>query len=225
MLRRLLSLRAALATYLQALSAGDHPAVLLRCAPDPASPDPAGLVPTLFLIKDALLQASGEDLPGALGELRELLGALGSGDGGDAAQLVRARALGTPGKGAAAGASPAEARTLVVRAAAQRQGDVSRLLFLVEHLLAVLYQHLRACSPGANSGISSAALSALQANGGTARPTLRALGSDKDLDQLRRLTAPAIAAMERLLAECDPPGDRSSLDLLVRRTKELLAAL
>jgi hypothetical protein len=203
---RLLELRAAVAAYLRALTSGDDAPVLLRASPGAAGGEPAGTIPTLLLVKDALVQAAAEQLPEALGDEAALAAALRGGDAAAAADVVSSRGLGTPGKG------PAAARAAAARAATQRQGDAARLLALVEHLLAVLHQHLSRCAPGAPGETAP-------------RPTLDDLGSPRDLDQLRRLTAPAIAALERLLGEGALPGDQAGLELLVRRTKELLMAL
>jgi hypothetical protein len=200
---RLLELRAAIAAYLRALTSGDDAPVLLRASPGATGGEPAGTVPTLLLVKDALVQAAAEQLPEALGDEAALAAALRGGDAAAAADAVASRGLGTPGKG------PAAARAATARAATQRQGDAARLLSLVEHLLAVLHQHLSRCAPGAPGDAAP-------------RPTLDDLGSPRDLDQLRRLTAPAIAALERLLGEGALPGDQAGLELLVRRTKELL---
>jgi hypothetical protein len=209
---RVLALRGALASYLRALSAAGPAPVLFRCTPAADPPGP-GLVPTLFLLKDALVQVALSDLPEALGELPALLDALRAGDPGAVADAVRAHGLGARGKAAPAGGA-AEARELVVRAAAQRHAQVGALVFLAEQLLATLYQHLRACAPAAGDGAA-----------GAARPTREALGSARDLDQVRRLTEPAVAALERLLGEGRLPGDRAAFDLLLRRTKEQLAML
>jgi len=62
-LRRVLSLRCALAHFLLQLAADPRAPVLFRCTTPAAGSglDVAGLMPTLFLLKDALMQVSNGD--------------------------------------------------------------------------------------------------------------------------------------------------------------------
>ena len=230
---RIVALRSAIASYLRARSADEQNPTLLPVAPGAATADLPSITPTLFLVKDALVQAAVHDLPEALGEQPALLHALRSGDVRAAEEMVQARAWGTPGKGEDLVGS-ASARAALVRAASLRQAEACRLVFLVEHLLAILYQHLRLGAAGAQRGaetVGSAALAALrpsnaaQSPGGGGGVTLDQLGSAKDFDQLRRLAEPAIAALEGLVAGAALPGDRSTIELLIRRTKECLMAV
>jgi len=167
------------------------------------------LTPTLFLVKDALVQAAVHDLPDALSEQPAMLQALKSGSGHLANALMH-------GKGTASGS--ASARAALARAASHRLFIASRLQFLVEQLLAILYVHLRLGEGNRrHGGAASHAIAALQPSRGLER-----LGSPKDFDQLRRLVEPAIAALEQLLAVKAIPDDSSALEMLVRRTKECL---
>lgn len=212
---KILALRCALASYLRILSADAESPTLFPCVPAATSGDLSAVSPTLFLIKDALLQAAVHDLPDALNEQAALVAALKDGGGGSG--------LGDDGSGEAA-----VVRVGVVRAASQRQYEISRLGYLVEHLLAILFQHLRYGGGGRQGrGGAGAALAALRPSNMQTPPKspMELLGSVKDLDQLRRLTEPVIAALERMLGERALPGDIASFELLVRRTKECLASL
>ncbi len=204
-------MRCALASYLRILSADTDSPTWFPCVPAATSGDLSAVSPTLFLIKDALLQAAVHDLPDALNEQAALVATLKNGgglgdDGGDAAVV----------------------RVGVVRAASQRQSEISRLGYLVEHLLAILFQHLRYGGGRGGSGAGTpGAMAALRPSNMQTPPKspMELLGSAKDLDQLRRLTEPAIAALERLLGDRALPGDLASFELLVRRTKDCLATL
>jgi hypothetical protein len=183
--------------------------------PAATSGDLSAVSPTLFLFKDALLQAAVHDLPDALNEQAALVSTLKSGSG-----------LGDDGGREDA----AVVRVKVVRAASQRQSEISRLGYLVEHLLAILFQHLRYGGGGRHGrggAGGAAALAALRPSNMQTPPKspMELLGFAKDLDQLRRLTEPAIAALERMLGERALPGDLGSFELLVRRTKDCLATL
>lgn len=209
---RILGLRCALSSYLCILSSHPEAPTLLPCVPA-ATGDLSGVSPTLFLIKDALLQAAVHDLPDALGEQAALIGALRGGPDGSA--LVQ--------RGQEA--DSAEQRAALVKSAGMRQGEISRLGYLIEHLLAILFQHLRL--GGGKRRMVGGALAALRPSNiqTPTRDPIAQLGSAKDLDQLRRLTEPAIAALERMLGERSLPGDGASFELLIRRTKECLATL
>ena len=155
------------------------------------------------------------DLPDSLSEQAALMSALRSGTDGGPASLVQ---IGDEG-------DVAEQRSRLVRSAGMRQGEITRLVYLVEHLLAILFQHLRL--GGGKGRMTGGALAALRPSNIQTPPRdpMAQLGSAKDLDQLRRLTEPAIAALERMLGERSLPGDGASFELLIRRTKECLAAL
>ncbi len=203
-------MRCALATYLCILSSHTESPTLFPCVPAATSSDLSAVSPTLFLIKDALLQAAVHDLPDALNEQASLVATLRNG-----------RGLGDD-----SGGDAAVVRVGVVRAASQRQSEISRLGYLVEHLLAILFQQLRYAGRQGRSG--DGVMSALRPSNMQTPPKspTEQLGSAKDLDQLRRLTEPAIAALERMLGErALLPGDLSSFELLVRRCKECLGTL
>jgi hypothetical protein len=115
-----------------------------------------------------------EDMPEALEEEPLLLEGL-SGGGGE----LQA----SPGCGGASSTAGA-ARTRAVRAAAAAGAQLDKLLYLTEHLLAVLYCHLRACLPAPLLGAASPdkGMLAYAANGGggsEAHPTLATLGSER----------------------------------------------
>jgi len=209
-----LALRCALASYLRILSADAESPTLFPCVPAATSGDLSAVSPTLFLIKDALLQAAVHDMPDALNEQAALVATLKDGGSG----------LGNDSSGEAA-----VLRVGVVRAASQRQTEISRLGYLIEHLLAILFQHLRYGGGGrqGRAGVPGAALVALRPSNMQTPPKspMELLGSAKDLDQLRRLTEPAIAALERMLGERALPGDLASFELLVKRLKDRLASL
>ena len=182
--------------------------------PVATSGDLSAVSPTLFLIKDALLQAAVHDLPDALNEQAALVSTLKSGGGfGDG--------------GGGGGGEAAVVRVGIVRAASQRQSEISRLGYLIEHLLAILFQHLRYGGGRQGRGAGGASGVTLRPSNMQTPPKspMEQLGSAKDLDQLRRLTEPAIAALERMLGERALPGDLASFELLVRRTKDCLATL
>eukprot|EP00887_Chlorella_sp_A99_P002898 scaffold6.g2898.t1 len=233
---KVLGLRCALAHHLHELTAGEAPAALLRCATGPGGVDAPGLVPTLFLLKDALVEAVLEDLPEVLGELPALEDALRAGEPAAAAELAQVQGPGSPG-GAPPG--PAGARAAVTRATAARTRQLARLLYLVEHLLAIVFNHLRLCLPppalggGAAAAANGGALLVTPGGGGggAGQLTPGALGSERDLEQLRRLLEPVVIQLERLGAASGAGAsllrraDGSSLALLVRRTKEYLLSL
>ena len=192
---KILGLRLALASYLQLLSSpsgaqdnGHPPPTLFPCVSEAGSAggDLAAVSPTLFLFKDALLQAAVHDLPDAVADRDVCLNALRQQQQQQKMQM--------------------EERTSMVRAATTYQKEVGLLGALIEHLLAILFQHLK--------------VAAVVNSGGGIDGTAQRLGSAKDLDQLRRLTEPAIVALERMLSEGVLPGDASSFELLIRRTKE-----
>lgn len=215
-LNRILALRCALASYLRILSADAESATLFPCVPVATSGDLSAVSPTLFLIKDALLQAAVHDLPDALNEQAALVSTLKSGGG-----------FGGDGAGGGGSGETAVVRVGAVRAASQRQSEISRLGYLIEHLLAILFQHLRYGGGRQGRGAGGASGAALRPSNMQTPPKspMEQLGSAKDLDQLRRLTEPAIAALERMLGERALPGDLASFELLVRRTKDCLATL
>ncbi|KAL4457392.1 hypothetical protein ABPG75_012257 [Micractinium tetrahymenae] len=234
---RVLSLRCALSQYLLQLSADPRSPVLFRCTPSASGRGggldaAAGLVPTLFLVKDAMLQAVLEDMPELLADEPLLLDALRAGDsagGADLAVAAAAAVAASPGGGPA---SAAAGRARLARAAANAGSQLSKLLYLTEHLLALLYTHLRLCLPapalGAGPASPEKGMLALAANGGGADggPGLQALGSERDLDQLRRLMEPIVMQLERATAGASLAGrEVVSLALLVRRSKEYLSML
>lgn len=186
---------------------------MFPCVPAATSGDLSAVSPTLFLIKDALLQAAVHDLPDALNEQAALVATLKDASGGFSEDRSGDAAV---------------VRIGVVRAASQRQSEISKLGYLIEHLLAILFQHLRYGRQGrGGAGVPGAALAALRPSNMQTPPksSLELLGSVKDLDQLRRLTEPAIAALERMLGERALPGDLASFDMLVKRLKDCLASL
>ncbi|KAL4441042.1 hypothetical protein ABPG77_010473 [Micractinium sp. CCAP 211/92] len=231
---RVLAMRCALSHYLLQLSADPRSPVLFRCTPSAGGRGGleavAGLVPTLFLVKDAMLQAVLEDMPELLADEPLLLDALREGDsagGADLAVAAAAAVAASPGGGPGGAVA---GRAQLARAAASAGGQLSKLLYLTEHLLALLYTHLRLCLPAPALGAASPdkGLLAVAANGGGVEggPGLQALGSERDLDQLRRLMEPIIMQLERATAGASLAGrDVASLALLVRRTKEYLSML
>jgi len=184
-------------------------------APVAASSEAPSSTPTLFLIKDALVQAAVYDLPEILGEQFSDLRTLRSGDMRSAEEIVESRKWATPGKG------PSDARAALVRAASLHQADINRLIYLTEHLLAILYLHLR-IDRGAENLHANASLGAMKSSHANMSESS---GSYKNVDQLRRLVEPAIAALERILSDALLSGDTSSLELLIRRTKECLLVI
>ena len=227
---KIVALRCAVASYLRAMSASSTAApILFPCAPlSSGSGDLAAITPTLFLIKDALLQAAVHDLPDALADQSALMAVLEKGGAVlTSASLYRREESNHINDDDAA----AETRAAVVRAASLRHTEVVRLGTLIEHLLAILFQHLKVVGVGASG--RGGGISALRPSNSAYPPSpssvMKAqgnqLGSVKDLDQLRRLTEPAIAALEGLLGAGSLPGDTASFELLIRRTKERLAAV
>lgn len=209
----LLEVRCALVAYLRALTQAGL--VRLSCAPTLDAEGDLSLSshPSLCLLKDALVQAAVRDLPVAVENTSTIMRALRSGDPRAVEDAVRHRdvflAAGPP-KGQL---HPAEARAILVRAATARETEISRLLLLIEQLLALIYCHVRTGG------------TCLQLGGdGVNKPLGHPVGSQKDWDQLRRLLEPAIAALERMLGEGVLPVDRVSFELVLRRTKEGVAA-
>lgn len=113
-------------------------------------------------------QAVLEDMPELLSDEPQLLDALRAGDGA---------------AGGGGGGSPPRAR--LARAAAAAGAQLGKLLYLTEHLLAVLYTHLRLCLPapalGAPSPDKGGMLAYGAANGGAdhGQPSLQTLGSER----------------------------------------------
>jgi hypothetical protein len=128
-------------------------------------------------------------MPELLGEEPLLLDALRAGDSPDAAELAAAAAA-MSGTVAVAGAASSPGggrggRARLARAAASAGAQLSKLLYLTEHLLALLYTHLRLCLPApALAGSLSPdkgmlALGAADGGGGGGQPSLQTLGSER----------------------------------------------
>lgn len=246
-------------------------------------------------------------MPEVLEEEPQLLEALRSG-GGDGGVRSTELALASP-NGGTASAAPGAARSCLARAASAAGTQLNKLLYLSEHLMAVLYTQLRHSLPAPTLGSASPdkGMLAYDANGGSSatenvRPSQQALGSERvsipaaaalvwygrrlakvwfgrrrssgggwlagwhtpqetggmfqpaptcriccsccmpstdcwppapiallqDLDQLRRLMEPVVAALESVTARLGTGAARrdvDSLQLLVRRTKEYLSLL
>jgi hypothetical protein len=110
-------------------------------------------------------------------------------------------------------------RTAVSCDASTLDAQLSRLLYLIEHLLAIIHQHLR---PDSAARRSSDRWDGVLPNGSIYAGLL---GSEHELDQLRRLMEPIILKLERVMERGGGAGalagkDISGLELLVRRTKE-----
>ncbi|KAL4853554.1 Nuclear pore complex protein NUP205 [Chlorella vulgaris] len=221
---KVLSLRCALSHYLLQLATDPRQPVVFRVSPPSlggagVGMEVAGLMPTLFLIKDAMLQAVVYDMPEVLEEEPQLLEALRSG-GGDGGIRSSELALASP-NGGTASAAPGAARSLLARAASAAGTQLNKLLYLSEHLMAVLYTQLRHSLPAPTLGSASPdkGMLAYDANGGSSatenvRPSQQALGSDRDLDQLRRLMEPVVAALESVTARLGTGAARRDVDSL-----------
>lgn len=223
-------MRAALGSYFCTASSSTSFAI----APDPVltSTDPsAGIAPTLFLIKDALIQAVVIDLPEIISEESRAKNMLSSSSlymatrqmngGGTADDLAMQHAVEeyVSSKGLPPFADRAELRAMLVETVSRCSADVSKLISLIEHLMALLYQQLK-----------HAAL----AENGDGRSISK---KRNELDQLRRLTEPAITSLEQMLAgnllvlrepSNGMSGDgfqRTSFELIIRRVKEIFSSL
>lgn len=128
-------------------------------------------------------QAVLEDMPELLGDEPLLLDALREGDaagGADPAAAAAAVAAASPG-GALAGAG----RACLARAAANAGSQLSKLLYLTEHLLALVYTHLRLCLPapalgGVPSSPDKGMLAVADNDSGVAdAPGVQTLGSER----------------------------------------------
>lgn len=213
---RVLSLRCALSRYLLQLSVVG--AAHFRCMPHTAVAGGQSLEPTLFLLKDALLQAVSEDLPDVLAEQPTLLAALQSPERYRDANLSKAS-----GSGGSTSSPLPSLRVELVLGASMLYRQLAKLLFLSEHLLAAIMMHLRSSAlPGNMAGGI-----AVEAGGAQERlAPIKALGSERDLAQLRRLLEPVILQLEQQSAGIGTLGhDQASLFLLLRRTKEQLSRL
>lgn len=125
-------------------------------------------------------------MPEALGDEPLLLEALRAGDTAAGSDLVAAAAAAV---GAAGGSSPpgrGGARARLARAASTAGAQLAKLLYLTEHVLAILYTHLRLCLPAPALGGGAASpgkgMLAVAANGGTTGDgalSLQALGSER----------------------------------------------
>lgn len=122
-------------------------------------------------------------MPELLADEPLLLDALREGDSAGGADLAVAAAAAVA---ASPGGGPGGAITgcaQLARAAASAGGQLSKLLYLTEHLLALLYTHLRLCLPAPALGAASPdkGLLAVAANGGGVEggPGLQALGSER----------------------------------------------
>ncbi len=122
-------------------------------------------------------------MPELLADEPLLLDALREGDsagGADLAVAAAAAVAASPGGGPGGAVA---GRAQLARAAASAGGQLSKLLYLTEHLLALLYTHLRLCLPAPALGAASPdkGLLAVAANGGGVEggPGLQALGSER----------------------------------------------
>ena len=165
----------------------------------------------------AALQAS-EDLYTVLDERRQLLLCLS-----DSSAL------------AASDQPPSQSQLASAAAAAEKQ--LRSLLFIIENALAVLFFEFWRCLPHPDSGggnLSDAPPSAAEQQVSVfvdRAPTStqlakgrQRLGSDRDLDQLRRLLQPVLDHLAALSEE-DMPQEGSSVQVLSRRLKEFVALL
>lgn len=156
---------------------------LLRSAPTDIGCTSADQLAPAFCCSSAPIQAVLEDMPELLADEPLLLDALRAGDsagGLDLAVAAAAAVAASPGGGpAAAGAG----RARLARAAANAGSQLGKLLYLTEHLLALLYTHLRLCLPAPALAAASPdkGMLALAANGGGAEggPGLQTLGSER----------------------------------------------
>lgn len=128
-------------------------------------------------------QAVVHDMPEVVGDEPLLLEALRAGDDAGSTDIVAAAAAAV-GAGPASPGSGRGGRAVLARAAATAGAQLGKLLYLTEHLLAILYTHLRLCLPAPALGAASPdkGMLAVAANGGAAAeggPTLAALGSER----------------------------------------------
>ena len=122
-------------------------------------------------------------MPEVVGDEPLLLEALRAGDDAGSTDIVAAAAAAV-GAGPASPGSGRGGRAVLARAAATAGAQLGKLLYLTEHLLAILYTHLRLCLPAPALGAASPdkGMLAVAANGGAAAeggPTLAALGSER----------------------------------------------
>jgi len=181
--KKVLALRCALAQFIRELVQHNSDTVVFRALPADYGAG-ASMIPTLSLFKDALLQSSQYDLPELVSSIPTLL------DGLKSALL-------------AGGRSEKLMATSLSRRASGAQGDVSKMLFYIEQLLAVMYHHLH------KAGDEKA-------------------GMVKDMEQLKRLLEPVIMHLERYVGGVeDRPRlgtvvEMSSMKLLLRRIQGIL---
>lgn len=179
--KKVLALRCALAQFIRELVHHNPDTVVFRALPADYGAG-ASMIPTLSLFKDALLQSSQYDLPELVSSIPTLLDGLKSAllAGGRGEKLMAAS---------------------LSRNASGAQGDVSKMLFYIEQLLAVVYHHLHKAGD-------------------------EKLGASKDMEQLKRLLEPVIMHLERYVGGVqDRLGgvvEMSSMKLLLRRIQGFL---
>jgi len=181
--KKVLALRCALAQFIRELVHHNSDTVVFRALPADYGAG-ASMIPTLSLFKDALLQSSQYDLPELVSSIPTLL------DGLKSALL-------------AGGRSEKLMATSLSRSASGAQGDVSKMLFYIEQLLAVVYHHLHKAGD-------------------------EKLGTVKDMEQLKRLLEPVITHLERYVGGVEERprlgavAEMSSMKLLLRRIQGFL---
>lgn len=122
-------------------------------------------------------------MPEVVGDEPLLLEALRAGDDAGSTDIVAAATAAVGARPASPG-SGRSGRAVLARAAATANAQLGKLLYLTEHLLAILYTHLRLCLPAPALGAASPdkGMLAVAANGGAAAeggPTLAALGTER----------------------------------------------
>lgn len=161
-----------------------------------------------------------EDLYAAVDDRRQLLLNLVDGTG----TSIALAGVGQP--------SPPNQSQLTLSAAAADE-QVRKLVYLIENALAVLFiEFWRCLPPPIDAGVSSSAREERGLSIFVDRPVVSSqpasdrqlLGSDRDLDQLRRLLQPVLEQLAAL-GDLDMGRDSGSVQILSRRLKEFVVML
>ena len=167
------------------------------------------------------LQAT-EDLYAIVDERRLVLLYLADGGGSSGSSSL-----------AAVGQQSIPQRPQLALAAAAADERVRKLLYLIENVLAIIFDECWRClphpmDPGATSMASKeTGLSVFidrPASSGQPARNRQLLGSDRDLDQLRRLLQPVLEHLTAL-GDQDIGRDSASVQILNRRLKEYVVML